>query len=56
MWLHLDCCDVICVQYYNNSFHQKLESVQCNAALAITGAIRVFSRENLYQELGFESS
>ena len=31
------------------------ESVQYNAALAITGAIRSSSREKLYQELGFES-
>ena len=42
-------------QHYNNSFHQKLESVQYNAALAITGAIRGSSREKLYQELGLES-
>ena len=32
-----------------------IESVQYNAALAITGAIRSSSREKLYQELGFES-
>ena len=32
-----------------------IESVQYNAALAITGAIRGSSREKLYQELGFES-
>ena len=35
-------------------FHQKLEPIQFNAALAITGAIRVSSREKLYQELGLE--
>ena len=40
---------------FNNSFHEKLESIQYNAALAITGAIRGSSREKLYQELGFES-
>ena len=33
-------------QYYNSSFHQKLESMQYNAAPAITGAIRGSSREN----------
>ena len=35
-------------------FHQKLELIQFNAALAITGAIRGTSREKLYQELGLE--
>ena len=33
--------DVIYDQYYNNSFHQKLEPIQYNVALAITGAVRV---------------
>ena len=33
----------------------KIESVQCNAALAIAGAIRWTSKEKLYQDLGFES-
>ena len=33
----------------------KIESVQYNASLAITGAIRGTSREKLYQELGLES-
>ena len=32
-----------------------MESIQYNAALAITGAIRGTSREKLYQELGLES-
>ena len=32
-----------------------IESVQYNAALAITGVIHGNSREKLYQELGFES-
>ena len=36
------------------SFHQKLDSIQYNAALAITGAIRGTSREKVYHELGFE--
>ena len=52
---HLDYGDVIYDQHYNNSFHQKLESIQYNAALAITGVIRGSSREKLYQELGLES-
>ena len=37
------------------SFHQKLQLIQCNPALALTGAIRGSSREKLYQELGLES-
>ena len=52
---HLDYDDVIYDQSYNNTFHQKMESIQYNAALAITGAIRGSSREKLYQELGLES-
>ena len=56
---HLDCGDTIYDQAYNDSFHQKLESIQYNAALAITrairGAIRGNSLERLYEELGLES-
>ena len=37
---HLDYGDIIYDQVYNFSFHQTLESIQYNAALAITGAIR----------------
>ena len=33
---------------------QKIETCQCNAVLAITGAFRGSSKERLYQELGFE--
>ena len=51
----LDYGDIIYDQAHNASFHQKLESLQYNACLAITGAIRGSSREKLYQELGFES-
>ena len=47
--------DILYDQTFNNSFHEKLESIQYNAALAITGAIRGSSIEILYQELGFES-
>ena len=39
---------------FNESLQNKLESVQYNVALAITGAIRGSSREKLYQELGLE--
>ena len=51
----LDYADVIYDWAYNTSFHQNIESIQYNAALAITGAVRGTSREKLYQELGFES-
>ena len=37
---HHDYGDIINDQSYNTSFHQRLESLQYNAALAITGAIR----------------
>ena len=52
---HLGYVDIIYDQAYNLSFHQKLDSIQYNAALALTGAIRGSSREKLYQELGLES-
>ena len=45
---HLDYGDVIYHQSYNNTFHQKMESVQYNAPLAIKGAIRGSSRKKLY--------
>ena len=52
---HFDYGDIIYDRAYNTSFHQNIESIQYNAALAITGAVRGTSREKLYQELGFES-
>ena len=52
---HLDYGDVIYDQPNLSSLTNKIESVQYNAALAITGAIRGTSKEKLYQELGFES-
>ena len=52
---HLDSGDITYDQAYNASFHQKLELLQYNACLAITGAIRGTSREKLYEELGLES-
>ena len=51
----LDYADIICDQAYNSAFHDKLESVQHNACLAITGTMRGSSREKTYQELGLES-
>ena len=46
---------IIYDQVFKELFDQKLELIQYNAALAITGAIRGTSREKLYQELGLES-
>ena len=51
----LDYADIIYDQAYNSAFHDKLESIQYNASLAITGAIRRTSTEKIYQELGLES-
>ena len=48
---HLDYGDIIYDNPGNISFTQKIESVQYNAALAITGCIRGTSREKLYCEL-----
>ena len=53
--LHLDYGDIIYDQAYNESFHQIMESIQYNTALAITGATRGTSREKIYRELGLES-
>ena len=51
---HLDHGDVIYDQAYNVSFHQKLESIQYNSSLAITGTIRGTSAEKIYNELVLE--
>ena len=51
----IDYGDIIYDQPQNESFCDKLESVQYKAALAITGAIQGTSRDKLYQELGLES-
>ena len=51
----LDYGDILYNQTFNNSSHERLESIQYNAELATTGVIRGSSREKFYQELGFES-
>ena len=38
--LHLDNEDILYDQAFNNSFHDRLESVQYNACLAIMGVFR----------------
>ena len=52
---HLDYGDIIYDKAFNESFHAKLESLQYNATLAITGAIKGSSTEKIYEELGLES-
>ena len=51
----IDYEDIIYDQPQNESFCEKLESVQYKVALAITGAIKRSSHEKIYQDLGFES-
>ena len=51
----LDYAGIIYDQGHNSAFHDKLESTQYDACLAITGAIRGTSTEKTYQELGLES-
>ena len=50
----LDFEDVVFGQAFNNSLHQRLESIQQKSALAITGVIGGTSKEKLYQELTFQ--
>ena len=52
---HLDYGDIIYDNPGNISLAHRLETIQYNAALAITGCIRGSSREKLYAELGLES-
>ena len=47
--------DIIYDQPNNDTFNQRLESVQYNAALAITGCFRGTSQKKLCNELGLES-
>ena len=53
--LYLNYGDILYDKAFNAFFHQKLESIQYNACLAITGAIRGSSKEKIYQELRLES-
>ena len=53
--LHLDYCDIIYHQPNNGSLCEKIESIQFQAALAMTGAIHGTSQTKLYKELGVES-
>ena len=51
---HLDYGDVLYDQPNHESLCQKIESVKCNAALAIMGGIKGTSQMKLYNELGLE--
>ena len=44
---HFDYTDVVYDQSYKLSFHEKLELIQYNAALAVAGAIQGSSSEKL---------
>ena len=52
---HLDYGDIAYDKPNNETFINKIEKAQYDAALAITGAIRGTSREKLYAERGIES-
>ena len=52
---HLDYGYILFDQTDNSSFDKKLESMQYNGCLVLTGALRGSSKEKIYQELGFES-
>ena len=48
---HLDYGDILFDQTYNSPFHEKLESVQYNACLALTGGIRGFWKRKYIKNL-----
>ena len=48
----IDYGDIIYDQPQNDSFSEKLESIQYKADLAIIGAIQGISRDKIYQETG----
>ena len=56
IWVHLGYGNVIYDQTFNGLFHQRIESIQYSAAIAITGAIRDTSSKNLYQLESLRSS
>ena len=51
---HLDYGDMIYDEAYNETFYQKLESIQYNACLVLSRAIRGSLSEKIYHELGLE--
>ena len=53
--LHLDYADIIYDNSLNESFKRKIEMVQYNAVLIITGAFKGNTQDQIYQELGLVS-
>ena len=53
--LNLDYADITYDKPFNQCFKRKIETVQYEAVLVITGAIKGTSRDRLYQKLGLES-
>ena len=51
----LDYGDIIYDQLHNEPICEKLESVKCKVALAITGTLQGTSHKKIYQELPLES-
>ena len=51
---HFDYGDIIYDHPNNENLNQKIERIQYNAALAITGVIKGTSQSKLYNKLGFE--
>ena len=51
----MEISDIIYDQPQNESFSEKLESVQCHGALATTGAKQGTSCDKIYHELALES-
>ena len=52
---HLDYADIMYDKPGDINFESKLERVQYNACLAITGAKQGNNRNSIYAELGLES-
>ena len=52
---HLNYVHILHDKAYSNAVQEKIESVQYNACLALTGATRGNSKEKQYQELDLES-
>ena len=55
VWPHLEYGNILFDQPNNESLCQKIETIQCNVGLVITGAIKGRSQIKLYNELGLES-
>ena len=54
--LYSNYSDIVFHQAFNNSFHQKIETVQYDNVLAIAEAMRRASKKKRYQELDLQVS